>query len=328
MKNNILRIAIIAIGIAITSSLVFIACEKDKGTSNKNLAQITQANAEIDLSGIDFSKIKQQNGMLQFDSWQQYVDVIEELQSACVEYTQQYIENLIIKNEGKEDENWINDQIEEAGFDQFAPVYAFCNQLIFSSLYLKLATDEKEWQDNPNSTIEENPFNAMEIGRYQSALHNEEGLVMIADTVYSFNDDEGIEANSAKLTNTCRTAVISGEKFFTYDGKSRSLHGHLYTNTVAIRAFTDTHYKKGNKWRAWFTKVYVETSGRKYHICEDWIGTNYFSFPPKHVRLLWGCYVEAWRVPSTLPLYRNPSYYTIKSIHLAEKANQSIVLFL
>jgi hypothetical protein len=182
------------------------SCSKTDPANSKSSQNSPKRNITI-VSGIDYSKITQEKGMLKFQSWQHYAQVIDTLLHFCDNYSQKYFTNIEIvfgKDLDAIDEEMLQSQVERDNFYQFDPLYSFCDKLKFNSLFQKLREDEIVSLKNSNTSLDEaldeaNPFDLMCVGYIQSALHNIDGNVIIGDEI--FNPKKSNEAKSSCLTN-------------------------------------------------------------------------------------------------------------------------------
>ena len=305
MKRNFVAITLIALFF----SIALTGCEKED-TSTKNI--------NPSLKNLKISDIKVQDGMLCFDSWEQYEQTIHALAEACENHVANYIDSIIVVL-GTDDEEAINEQIAKDGFSQFTPLHNFANALKFNSLYNLLEQSEFHWMNDLNAKPEDNPFNDLEIDRYETSLYNEYGEIMVSDEIYY--------AKCFNKPSNCKQSghTHGGTDVFMYNGKNRYVYGKLSTTTLSISASTTLYNKKANGNKTlWFSKPYVYLEGKKGG-CGDTVATNVFH--PSGSSLPWGCYVFAISLKGTFPTYI-VSGNNIHSVHKEEKSGKSLDLYL
>lgn len=305
MKKNFIAITLIALFF----SMALTGCEKENNTTE---------NINPALKNLKISDIKVQDGMLCFDSWEQYEQTIHALAEACENHVANYIDSIIVVL-GTDDEEAINEQIAKDGFSQFEPLHNFANALHFRSLYNLLEQAEIQWMNDISSKPEDDPFNDIDIDRYETALYNEYGDINISGKVFS--------AKCFSRPSGCKQSdhITGNSEVFSYNGKNRYIHGRLATTTLSISASTTLYNKKNDGRKSlWFSKPYVYVEGKKGG-CGDTVATN--AFHPTGSSLPWGCYVFAISMKGTFPTYIVPGN-NIHSIHSEMKTNKSIDIYL
>lgn len=246
--KKIIYLALIAVVLGCFST----SCEKEnmKGWSNQTS------------ESVNLKKITMSNGMLDFPSWESYIATIEDIGEACENRTQIYVDSLI-EVLGTDDDETLNDAIQKNGFNPFQPLHDFAKSMGFTSMYSVLEDLEKKWMEDPNSTVEDNPFMNTELERYQSALHNIDGNVMIAGEV--FKPDQSINSG-----DDCRKRDSDKKnKLFTYKNKNRLVVGKISAVSAYLSASTTlyTITKNGNKI-LWTSGIYVAAGGQKWYNCD------------------------------------------------------------
>ena len=111
---------------------IFFGCEKENNIDSKNNNIKTQKSIDFN---IDFSEINLQNGMLCFNSWEHYESVMEALETACDNYTNDFFQSLKAELGENVESDELNDSADARGFNQFYPLHVFCDSLNFNSLY-------------------------------------------------------------------------------------------------------------------------------------------------------------------------------------------------
>jgi hypothetical protein len=158
------------------------------------------------------------------------------------------------------------------------------------------------------------------MGRYQSALHNRNGKVIIAGEIHTVEEFSN-EASTQKAN--CRNEDVAGESPHRLDGKyKRYLHAHCWTNQSFTRVFNNTwkiNTKKNNRRSDWWPAHYIRISGYKYSDCEGY-NSMYIS---KSWDSSWSGYFERWHVQTTLPARLHPydqtkftSYHQVDGIQI------------
>ena len=305
MKRNFVVMAFTALILG----LCCMSCEKENNTAE---------NTSPTLKNLKISDIKVQDGMLCFESWEQYEQTIHALAEACENHVAKYIDS-IIEVLGTDDEEAINEQIAKDGFSQFTPLHDFAASLHFNSLYNLLEKAELQWMNDVNAKPEDNPFDNVAIDRYETSLYNEYGEIVIAGETFNarcFNRPLGCKQSGH---------VTGNSEVFVYNDKNRYIHGRLSTNTLSISASTTLYNKKNNgSSTLWFSKPYVYVEGKKGD-CGATVATN--AFNPAGSSLPWGCYVFAFSCKGTFPTYII-SGDNIHSIHREMKTGKSLDLYL
>jgi hypothetical protein len=296
-----------------------IACKKEN-KSNGEFIKVEKNTTGVLFTDIDFEKIGHQDGMLKFESWEHYISVIEALQDVCVAYTQERINNLIAENGGVEDEDYISEKLESESFSQFAPIHDFCAMLQFNSLYQVLEPLDMEWRNNPDASEEENPFIVKNMGRYQSALHNADGFVRIAENVYDtdyFQESSNSSASQKAVASNCRNQSTRSSSPSRSDSKYKYvLHAHCWTSQSFTRSFNNTWKikRKNGKRSDWWPSHEIIISGEKYSDCD---GVNAMNIYSRRTNM-WIGYYEVWHVQTRLPAHLHPyNTYKFTSRHYA-----------
>ncbi len=304
MKNFIITILLISLVGTILSG-----CEKD---NNANLTDLKSTSINTIASNIKII-----DGMLSFDTWSQYESTTMLLSELCEKHVATYMDS-IIKILGTDDENAINDQVEKDDFSQFKPLHDFAEELHFQSLFNLLENSEKTWMNDENSSMEDNPFNDICVERYQTALYNEFGEIMINGIVYNVKADrfpcKQIGSNKGDTD------------IFQYGGRKRLVHGHLSTTTLSIAASTTLYnILDSGKKSLWFSKIGVMVEGSKRGNCTDMSANSDFHASSRE--LPWGCFVSTISFRGTGPTYIAPDNH-IHGKYEAVKANKSLDVYL
>ena len=253
-------------------------------------------NGSNDFTSINISKIGQEGGMLVFKSLEHYAKVIDALVEICNQYSNHYIATLEARLGcpiDDADEDLVLEYVIEDNFFPFNPLEEFIELIGFTnSAYPMLREQEIQWlADDIRFETEENPFDAVGAGYVQSALHNNECLVVI-DQIEDWNEEEGsrgpicggilnfgltIKGSLHFIHNwgtnpdkecSKRESNREIDKSFSYKNKNRKLKGVLVTGGAHVRAKT-VNYVKVGVWWLWTNKVYVNFNGDKLTHCYD-----------------------------------------------------------
>ena len=295
------KITILAF-MAIFSSLSFSGCEKEGDATQSSFIQTLQNK--------DVHDITMQDGMLCFDSWEQYENTIYYLAELCENHVANYYDS-ICSVLGTDDEEAFNTYAEMDGFSQFKPLHDFSNALNFESRYNVLEAEESKWLEE--STDNPSPFETTLLERYQSALHNVDGDVMIGGKVY--NPDNTIEDDCKMQGN------VSGRSLdFTYNNKTRFIVGKVSTTAVSFSAHTTAYTKKNGKKRLWLTRgLAVSDWGNKLSVCETVYDYTAFLMPmqgkSKYKPNLPLCYVYVFETINQIPNSIHPYDQLLGSSH-------------
>lgn len=111
-KTTMLVLALVAI----FTGLLFPACEKERGAPQSSSIQTLKEKGVLD--------IKMQDGMLCFDSWEQYENTIYYLAESCENHVAHYYDSICSVT-GTDDEEVFNMCAEKDGFSQFKPLRFF-----------------------------------------------------------------------------------------------------------------------------------------------------------------------------------------------------------
>lgn len=242
---------IVATLILLFAGIAFVQCERADD-------QISNTSSSPKLTGV--SNIKVQNGMLCFESWGHYESTIHALAAACENHVAQYIDS-INSMYNCDNDSIINCKIEEDGFNQFTPLHDFADELHFNSLYNKLENEENVWMEDTSAT--EYPFANTSLERYQTALHNENGDVVIDGKIY--NPDKSIDDDCPKKGKKNNKSNL----FLLSNGRYGYLQGEIKTNAVSFSASTSLYQIKNGKVRKCFAKgLCVANGGKKLTTCD------------------------------------------------------------
>jgi hypothetical protein len=208
--------------------------------------------------------------MLCFNSWEHYESVMEALETACDNYTNDFFQSLKAELGENVESDELNDSADARGFNQFYPLHVFCDSLNFSSLYEYIEAQEIEWMNVENANIEENPFYNTCFERYESVLHNINGDVIIETSIYNPSDPN-------QKDNCKRTGSIDGySQIFTYHGIGRVVLGKLMGRQNSVVSATTLYKIKGGRFKYWYDCIITQNGGRTSAICPGFL-YNYHS---------------------------------------------------
>lgn len=313
MKKKETTMLVLAL-VAIFTGLLFSGCEKEGVATQSSSIQTLKEKGVLD--------IKMQDGMLCFDSWEQYENTIYYLAESCENHVAHYYDSICSVT-GTADEEVFNMCAERDGFSQFKPLHDFSNALNFQSLYNVLEAEEIKWLEESTDSL--SPFETTLLERYQSALHNVAGDVMIAGKV--FNPDKAVE-DDCKMSGS-----VSGmSSIYTFNNKTRFLKGKLSTTAIYFCANTTAYTKKSRKNSLWLTRgLGVSDGGNKLHACET-VYYNDLLMPMQgkstHRPNLPLCYVFVFKIIHQIPNYIHPYAQLLHSYHWHSLSGTSFQLAL
>lgn len=282
-----------------------VGCEKNNEIPQKNLSDKASE-----------SKIQVVNGMLSFDSFEEYEATINALATECENYSREYYENVAAQL-GTDDDNLINDQMQQEKFSQFEPIHQFEKKYGITSYHSVLEELERQWMESPTATAENHPFANSYLARYQSALHNTDGNVLIAGEI--FNPEADVRENRDDCE---QSAVRRYETTFTYNGQQRKLVGILRIVTTSVSAESYLYTIKNGKATAWSNNIYVGDSG--YKRMQDCYDGAELPINAKHSSI-WGCAASVVSMTNNHPNYisKNP----VNALQSTHKAINAGVIF-
>ena len=260
----------------IFAAVIFNACKKEEAIKNNIEAKEWQEKIEyMDIPCVDFSRIKKEIDnakgmpMLHFESWEHYASVIDAMLKFSYNYIATRVQQIRDANQGIDDDD-LSLIIHNEGIYQFMPLYSFCQQLQFEkSAFKTLRTEEIKWMNNAQESETINPFDEMGLGYIQSALHNENGDVMIGNEI--FNPADYIDAkccpiykhreewwdynyNGKKRRMVCK---ITSTETYTY-GKTSMWYYHTYTSDYRV---------------VWCCNISVALSGLRWKVCDEYFSS-------------------------------------------------------
>jgi len=272
MKKIYVFTALLAVTL-VAGVCIFYACKKEETIKSTTTPKAWEEKIEyMEITCVDFSRIQKKENlakgepMLEFESWEHYTSVIDALLEFCYQYTDTYV-NEVLQEYGDINNNTLNEILQERGFYQFMPLYSFCRQLQFNnSAFEKLRNEEIEWLRNPG-TSNENPFDEVELGIVQSALHNTGGRAGIGGIV--------IGPGPGPIVDPCRINENTNNKInniwptYFYEGKTREFRAKLHSNETRTYAKTSVYYyNKLGSLIIWCCDITVSVSGERYNKCD------------------------------------------------------------
>lgn len=274
----------------------------------------TSASLEIDYSKINKTSGKA-NSMLIFESWEHFNNVKNTLVTQCVTHTNNYISPLA--EQGLVDDN-LTAKIESDGFNAFLPVHTFAQTMGFQSYYQVAETAEKIYMDQNVEQLDPagDPFKNVE--RYESALLNTDGEVMIGNEVVNLtsvftnkNTSCSQNGNNTKSIQYWYTSSL-GKRF-------REMKGNIGPRPFQSISSTTMKYRKlSGNWAYWFTNPYATVEGFTLlgtfeNGCNDEKHTvNY-----KQSSIPWGFYVYNYSWHGKSPSWNIMNTNQIQSKHAA-----------
>ena len=262
------------------------------------------------------SEIPVVNGMFSFNSFEEYEAAINALATECENYAKEYYEKVSAEL-GTDDNDLINDQMQREGFSQFEPIHQFEKRHGITTYHSVLEELERQWMESPTATADNHPFANSYLARYQSALHNSDGDVLIAGEIFN------PEADVTENRDDCeQSAVRRYETTFTYNGKQRKLLGILRIVTTSVSAESYLYTIKNGKASAWSNNIYVGDSG--YKRMQDCYDGPELSINAKHSSI-WGCAASVVSMTNSHPNYisKNP----VNALQSTHKAINAGVIF-
>ena len=157
--------------------------------------------------------------------------------------------------------------------------------------------------------------------RYQSALHNVDGDVMIDGQI--FNPDKCISDDGDCL----RRNKYDDSKSFTYKNKDRLLVGKISTRSAYLSASTTLYTVKNNGTKLlWTSGIYVASGGNKWITCAAGdVPENILPLPDKSKRRDALCYTSVTTLTHSLTCVIIPYPASLLSSHAATKVSGASV---
>ena len=264
------------------------------------------------------SEIPVVNGMFSFNSFEEYEAAIDALATECENYAKEYYEKVSAEL-GTDDNDLINDQMQREGFSQFEPIHQFEKRHGITTYHSVLEELERQWMESPTATADNHPFANSYLARYQSALHNSDGDVLIAGEI--FNPEADVRENR----DDCQqSAVRRHEITFTYNGKPRKLVGILRVATTSVSAESYLYTINGSSTNAWTNQISVSDDG--YKRLNDCYYGSPLNITPKQSNIL-GCAACVVSILKTHPNYISKQpVNAIQSGHGASNAGVGFVI--
>lgn len=266
--------------------LIFMAsCSKEEVV---NTATKTES-APVVSKKLDDTEVKKIEGVLHFNSWEDFYQAQLSLYNQSVEYCTNYFEPLAQKGLTEKE---LNLHAQKENFNQFVPIHTFNEKMAFKSLYLELEAKEKEWMKTTGDLdMDLDPFKDVE--RFESALVNEEGLVYIADKLINIYNVILDEEMAGKTNGNCHVwGSHVGWRYWKYEGKRKRMKVNV--GPRAFNAFSSsTSYTKGwfGWWWHWFGGIYTNVHGQVNYIrngnCQRY---NPETLHYRQSNIGWGCY--------------------------------------
>ncbi len=269
---------------AIIGAGIFYACKKETSkilTENEKISKV-----------YSLFSIKNEDGILCFESFEHVRWTIDELDRLMDEYNKQNIAPLL---EGRSDDELV--EIAESGkINSYKPYEEFEEKLGFISLRSVLLKAELHWLETTDGeNIEEDPDNHFIMETSFRAILNPNAELKIGNVYYRYLEDGYFETdtqselitsrngNYSNITNgnlviekyqksnDCRSGRIKSD--FKYNnGKSRRIkwviaHKTPFPKGRHVKAKTKNYYKKNKSWKKYEAtcqaRVYGHISGWK-----------------------------------------------------------------
>ncbi|MDR2510993.1 MAG: hypothetical protein LBC89_00695 [Bacteroidales bacterium] len=308
---------------------IFQACCKKEENAKSPSVEVKEWEEKIEYMAIpcvDFSRIKKEANifrggepMLQFESWEHYASVIDAMLEFSYSYIDARVQQVRAENPGINDDD-LSLILHNENVYQFMPLYSFCQQLQFdNSAFKKLRTEEIQWMKAPQAANRSNPFDEAEMGYIQSALHNVDGEVMIANEI--FNPSIPEPARACRTCDGTNLQIKHGAwPTVYYNGKTRQIRGFLNSHTTHSYAKTSVYYMSGNTPIVWLCKVRVKVWGKHLKNCGD---PSWFTYTDEFDSGNIGVFASVvekyqWHITGARYLYPDPSVGLVFSKHWVE----------
>ncbi len=199
MKKNFIAITLIALFF----SMALTGCEKENvNPKSKSVSELAPELQELykQMPQRDYGRITViGDGILKFESIQQYEQVCEQLKQDCEMW-----EELFYNNYGKMSDEEIMDLEDEIGYDEFLPIVIFEESLGINGnmLFDSQRDGIQQWMDNEFKG--ENPTDHIFIFEWDQAVHNIYREVCVNDTIYQFREDATIMIPEKNLSEWLR----------------------------------------------------------------------------------------------------------------------------
>lgn len=199
MKRNFVAITLVALFF----SIALIGCEKENvNPKSKSVSELAPELQDLykQMPQRDYGRISViGDGILKFESIQQYEQVCEQLKQDCEMW-----EELFYNKYGKMSDEEIMDLEDEIGYDEFLPIKIFEESLdINGNMLFDTQRDAiQQWMDNEFKG--ENPTDHIFIFEWDQAVHNIYREVCVNDTIYQFREDATIMIPEKNLSEWLR----------------------------------------------------------------------------------------------------------------------------
>lgn len=189
--------------VALFFSMVLTGCEKENANpKSKSVSELAPELQDLyrQMPQRDYGRITViGDGILKFESIQQYEQVCEQLKQDCEMW-----EELFYNNYGKMSDEEIMDLEDEIGYDEFLPIVIFEESLGINGnmLFDSQRDGIQQWMDNEFKG--ENPTDHVFIFEWDQAVHNIYREVCVNDTIYQFREDATIMIPEKNLSEWLR----------------------------------------------------------------------------------------------------------------------------
>lgn len=251
MKKNILKSTIILFLL----SIFIVSCNKEDIQNEISKTKIERENIEI----VNLKTIPIKDGVLQFTSFNQFINAIMQIQKECNLHTKNYCVPLSEKGLSEEQ---INEKAQKEGFDQFKPISNFESINGFNSLYSVLRLEEKEWFKNETLDENEDPFRNIE--KYEAVFCNKDGIVSINGKNISLNN----KTYSLKAANAVKSYEWKDHRTYKYySSNPKKIKGNV--GPRPFQGISSTTLYGKNIWGNWYlymSRIWATTWGEVHPI--------------------------------------------------------------
>ena len=318
-KRNIKLFTVLLAVVLIAGVSIFYACKKEE-TVKAVVEQGWQEKIEyMDIPCVDFSRIKKDVNLakgaapiLVFESWEHYASVIEAMLEFSYNYIDMRVQHVRDSIPGIDDDD-LSLILHNQGIYQFMPLYSFIQQLQFTnSAFTTLRPKEIQWEQDGITSDLANPFDEMELGYVQSALHNANGDVMIGNEIFNPKIEMAQGSGySCRKNDEIDLKTVNNNVWptYTYDKKTRQIRGFLKSYQTYSYAKTSMYYKNiFGDWIIWICYPEVSVMGKRLSYCDPASGAQCTFNGYKKLRV---SVIEKyeWYLSAGQPNYLHPYYY-------------------
>ncbi len=265
------------------STFIFFSCEKENELVKQNELEpqttesLSSFNQSSNLVSSRLAGVTNQDGILRFEDWIHFEDVVERLKAAQENHLYSFEEIY----QGLTNEE-LDAKEEEIGFIYYQPLINFEDELNFSSLRAKVELEILDWLDNSNLDMSASPNRRHSHSVEVRTLLNEEYEVKIGNEVISLFplDNYDKENTPSKMMDDC---FRWKKRFFDdqYNSGNNKYEAFLEHDSwpfvlKAHAEITNFKRKSNGKWKRARADLYVDVEGRIYDSECRYEGLNYF----------------------------------------------------